>query len=201
MEHIKDILKKKPPQKKKGVKRRQKNGKRGASKRHIVVPAVEEFANQNRFLLDGKLEKNEAKKNKKKAGRPPIVTQDIVRKLEDAFCYDATVEEACLYAGISRQTYYEFLKKYPAFADRIDELRQAPFLVIRKKVVSTAEHDADMGLKFLERKKKQEFSTRTEVAHSGEIVDRHTVDPETAALIKKAMGNFGKKMAKDAARA
>jgi len=195
LKHISKIIRKPAPKKGKAKKQR-KSGKRGARERAIVVPAVEEFANKNRFILKGKV----IKQDKKKGGRPTVVTQETVRKLEDAFCYDATVEEACLSAGISRNTYYEFLKKYPDFQDRIDELRQAPMLVIRKKIVSVAEHDADMGMKYSERKKKQEFSTRTEVAHSGEIVDRHSVDPETAALIKKAMGNFGRKVAKDAKR-
>lgn len=195
MEHISTIIKRSPPKKAKGTSTRKVNGKKGAEKRKVVIPAVEQFAAQNRFILKGKEYENKPKKH----GRQPVVTQEIVRKLEDSFCYDSTVEEACLVAGISRSTYYDFVKKFPAFADRIAELREAPTFVIRKKIVQVAEHDADMGMKYVERKRKGEFSTRTEVAHSGEVMNRHAVDPEQAALIKKAMGNFGRKVAKDAA--
>lgn len=196
MKHIGEILKKRPPVKK--AAKRRKQGKTGVATRKVVISAMEQYASQNRFILivlKGKV----TKKKKKVEGRPLVVTQDVVKKLEDAFCYDATVEEACLSAGISRQTYYNFLKEYPTFVDRVEDLRQAPYLVLRKKVMQVGEHDADMGLKILERKKKGEFSTRTEVAHSGEVVNRHHVDPEQAALIRSAMGNFAKKIAKDAA--
>lgn len=197
-EHIAQIIKRRPPVKKATGGTRRKQGKKDVVKRKVVVPAVEVFANQNRFILKGKEYENKKKKGKQGAGRPPIISQEVVRILEDAFCYDATVEEACLIAGISRQTYYEFLKKFPLFADRVAELREAPMLVIRKKIVATAEHDAELGLKYSERKRKGEWSTRTEVAHSGEVVNKHHIDPEQAALIKQAMGNFGRKVAKDA---
>lgn len=192
MEHISKTLKKNPPRKAKAKKRKQ--GKTGASKRKVIIPAVEVYANKNRFIIP---KDTRTAAEKKKGGRPTVITQEVVRILEDAFCYDATVEEACMHAGISRPSYYEFVKVYPAFSDRVEDLRNAPFYVIRKKVIQVAEHDADMGLKFLERKKKMEFSTRAEVSHTGEVINRHHVDPEQAALIRNAMGNFARKVAKD----
>jgi hypothetical protein len=64
-------------------------------------------------------------------------------------------------------------------------------------VLRAAEHDADLALKYLERKCPQEFSTRAQVHHTGEVSDRHSIDPEQAALIRKAMGNFATKTRKD----
>lgn len=194
--HISEVLKKNPP--KKGKATRRKQGKRNAKERVIVIPAVEEFANQNRFILPKPKSGKKTKSNPDGAGRPTVVSQEVVRKLEDAFCYDSTVEEACLLAGIGKSTYYAFVKDQPAFSERVDELRQAPYLVIRRKVIQVSEHDADMGLKFLERKLKMEFSTRAEVSHSGEVINRHHVDPEQAALIHAAMGNFARKVKRDA---
>lgn len=194
LKHISKLMKQPVP--KKGKATRRKQGTTGARTRKVVVPAVEDYANQNRFVISGIVVRTKSGKKTKTnpdgAGRPPSMTQEVVRKLEDAFCYDSTVEEACLYAGISRQTYYEFIKEYPAFADRVEHLRQAPLLVIRRKLVATAQHDADLGLKYVERKRKMEFSTRSEVAHSGEVINRHHVDPEQAALIKAAMGGFAR---------
>lgn len=123
------------------------------------------------------------------------MTEEVVRKLEYAFAYDCTVEEACLYAGISRNTYYEFLKQYPDFQDRTSELRLVPVLMARMRVIMEAERNADMALKYLERRRKAEFSTRTEVAHSGDIPNRHEISPKTLALINAAFGNFAKKRA------
>jgi hypothetical protein len=55
-------------------------------------------------------------KSGKDIGRPVEFTADVVKKLEEAFSIDATVEEACFYANISRQTYYnnvmEISEKY-----------------------------------------------------------------------------------------
>ena len=53
-----------------------------------------------------------AKKNqsKKKVGRPSKKDDerfDAVRKLLAAFWRGCNVTEACIYAGISRETYYE----------------------------------------------------------------------------------------------
>jgi tRNA(Ile2) C34 agmatinyltransferase TiaS len=100
------------------------------------------------------------------------------------------VEEACLYATISRNTFYEFTKHHPDFQDRIAALRNAPILMARMCVLRAAEHDADLALKYLERKLPMEFSTRAQMHHTSDAVDRHFVDPEQIALIKKAMGNW-----------
>ena len=164
---------------------------RAASRKHpLVARQVEQYAKVNPFVLKSRSASH------KGAGRPSVITQAIVQKLERAFVYDSTVEEACIDAGISKQTYYTFCKENPDFLDRIEQLRNAPYLVLRKRVIAAAEYDADLALKILERKRKAEWSLRTEVAHSGEILDRHTVDPEQAALIKSAMGNFARKIRK-----
>jgi hypothetical protein len=125
-----------------------------------------------------------------RSGRPSAVTQAIVLKLELAFAFDCTVEEACLYATISRNTFYEFTKRHPDFQDRIAALRNAPILMARMCVLRAAEHDADLALKYLERKLPMEFSTRAPMHHTTDATDRHSISPEQTALIKTAMGNW-----------
>jgi hypothetical protein len=143
----------------------------------------------NAFLL-----KDEPKIGR--SGRPSAITQSVVLKLEMAFAFDCTVEEACLYGAISRNTFYEFTKKHPDFQDRIAALRNAPILMARMCIIRAAEHDADLALKYLERKLPMEFSTRAQMHHTTDAVDRHSVSPETIALIRKAMGNFALKRQK-----
>lgn len=155
------------------------------SKMPLIAHRIEAYAKTNAFVLKGRVIAPKAART----GRPSVMTQEVVRKLEHAFVYDSSVEEACTYAGISRNTYYEFLKQYPDFQDRIEVLRHTPYLVARMTLVAAAEHDADLALKLLERRRKQEWSPRGEVHHSGDVTDRHSVDPETIRLIKMAIGN------------
>lgn len=64
----------------------------------------------------------EVKRRKKgKAGRPRAVTPAVVGKLEEAFSFGANVTQACDFAGISRDTYYEYCKISPGFTDKVEE--------------------------------------------------------------------------------
>src|SRR4051812_649926 len=53
-------------------------------------------------------------------GRPTVFTEDTIQKLEEAFKIDATVREACAYAGIAESTYYAEAKDNPVFSERMD---------------------------------------------------------------------------------
>jgi hypothetical protein len=98
---------------------------------------------------------------KNKGGRPTVMTPEIVAKLEQAFAIDATVEEACSYADISRDAFYDHLKREPRFSDRIAELRQRPVLKARQTVVKSL--DTPQGAQwYLARKRKNEFAERLE---------------------------------------
>jgi hypothetical protein len=103
---------------------------------------------------------------KRPEGRPPIfdgVADDlIIAKLEQAFAYDCTVLEACSYANISKDTFYRYIKEHPEFSDRIEQLREMPVLQARQSVVSALASNPELALKYLERKKRKEFATRTE---------------------------------------
>ena len=90
------------------------------------------------------------------------LTDDTVNKLKEAFAIDASVEEACFYANISRQTYYNWVKDNKELGEEFDRLRQKPVLKARQEVVKGL-NNFDNALKYLERKKKSEFSLRQEV--------------------------------------
>lgn len=55
---------------------------------------------------------------KKPVGRPSKVNMRIIIKLADAIQYNATITDACRYAGISRDTYYRHLSN-DVFAERM----------------------------------------------------------------------------------
>lgn len=103
-------------------------------------------------------------KGKQPVGRPTKMTDVVIGKLEEAFALDATVGEACFFAGIHPDTYYEYLKANPEFTDRVKALRETPILAARRKVISGIKEDTKNAQWYLERKRKDEFSPRTELA-------------------------------------
>lgn len=102
------------------------------------------------------------KKKKDVGGRPSVMTEAVLLKLEQAFAIDSTVEEACSYADISRDAFYDYIKKNPKFSDRIADLRQRPILLARQTIVSGL-NSPEHARWYLERKRKKEFSSRTEL--------------------------------------
>lgn len=57
---------------------------------------------------------------KKSVGRPPELTYKTMLKLADSIQHNATITEACRYAGISRDTYYRYLGN-EVFAEKMEE--------------------------------------------------------------------------------
>jgi|GEM_PF-2597684 len=55
----------------------------------------------------------------------------VVAKLARAFALDCTVKEACIYAGISRDSFYRFCAKYPEFRNTLESFRMSPVLSAR----------------------------------------------------------------------
>jgi hypothetical protein len=101
--------------------------------------------------------------------KPIKMTESVVKKLEEVFALDGSVEEACYYANISRQSYYNWIKSFPDMLERFDSLRQRPFLKARQTVVKSLDNP-EMALKYLERKKKDEFSTRQDITSNNEVI-------------------------------
>lgn len=95
-------------------------------------------------------------------GRPEAVTPDVVKKLEEAFAIGCTDIEACIYADISRATYYSWEKRNPEFIARKEELKDRPVMKARNTLVK-ALIDPHYAVEYLKRKKKKEFSERQEV--------------------------------------
>lgn len=56
---------------------------------------------------------------KKAIGRPHKVDYRVMIKLADAIQHNASVTEACRFAGISRQTYFYYLNNNQVFADKM----------------------------------------------------------------------------------
>lgn len=95
-------------------------------------------------------------------GRPTIMTENVIAKLEEAFAWGCTDIEACLWADIAPATLYKYQDKHPEFVERKESLKEKPVLLARKSVVTRLERDPRLSMDYLSRKKKDEFSQKSE---------------------------------------
>lgn len=112
--------------------------------------------------------KKKDSKDKKTAGRPTVMTPEVVNKLEQAFSMGCSDLEACLFADISKQTLYDYQAKHPEFADRKAMLKETLILKARSVIATSLNNkDENTAKWYLERKRKDEFSTKVENELSG----------------------------------
>lgn len=102
---------------------------------------------------------------KKKIGRPTVYTPETISKLEYAFSIGCTDLEACLHANVSKSSLYDYQNAHPEFLERKGALKEKQVLKSREVIASAiAEGDKQTAQWYLERKKKDEFSTRNVLA-------------------------------------
>ena len=118
---------------------------------YSIYAEIAIFLNQIRYNM---------KKNK--GWRNPIVTPEAIQKLEEAFSWWCSDLEACLHANIWKSTLYNYQNDNPEFLERKEILKEKTIILARQTVVKSLKDSPDMALKYLERKRKAEFSTRTE---------------------------------------
>lgn len=107
-----------------------------------------------------------AQKKKKKGyrGRPTVLTDDVVGKLELGFAKGLNKTECCEFAGISRNALYDFLKKNPKFSNKIEVLQSHPSMKAKINIADRIEQgDVELSQWYLERKNPDEFSTRQNI--------------------------------------
>ncbi len=102
--------------------------------------------------------------NKNKGGRPPVVTDAVVGKLELGFRAGLNKTECCEFAGISRTALYDYIDRTPGFADKIEELRSHPSAQAKLNIsLRIDKGDIELSQWYLERKNRDEFSLKQQV--------------------------------------
>lgn len=81
----------------------------------------------------------------KKMGRPTKYNPEVVKKLMDVFKMGGSVDEAVSYAGISKETYYNWAEKYPTLLTETEQARIYPIIVARNIVVDTMTRNRDVN--------------------------------------------------------
>ena len=84
------------------------------------------------------------------------IWEEQYRIIEECLMMDGTIEDACIYAGISVASYYNHRSSNPDFARRMDLARQFPKMVARAAIQRRIRQwDAKTALEFLKLRDKQ----------------------------------------------
>lgn len=78
-------------------------------------------------------------------GRPTLKTEEVVNKLENIFKVGGNVEEAISYAGISKQTYYNWIEADESFLTKMESARHYADIVAKNVVIDAIVKDRDLG--------------------------------------------------------
>lgn len=106
---------------------------------------------------------DEQKEERQAIGRKTKMTKNMVEKLEEYFSLAYTDDEACFSAGIDKKTLYNYADKYPSFSTKKEQLKKNPNIKAKKILINALNSDDVNSAKWwLERKCKDEFSTRVE---------------------------------------
>ena len=101
-------------------------------------------------------------------GRPSVITELTLQKLEEVFALGGSDKEACFYADISPSTLYNYQTENPDFLERKELLKENPILLARRTVVNELVKNPYLALKYLERRKRDEFSLRVGIRDESE---------------------------------
>lgn len=110
--------------------------------------------------VNGTLTKRLLSISKTKSGNGKL-TSEAILLLKYGIAIGGTVKDACLLAGISEWNYYDWKKSYPKMFDNIENLRNIPALKSLATVFRNLDN-TDTAKWYLERKRKDEYSLRTE---------------------------------------
>jgi hypothetical protein len=111
----------------------------------------------------------------RKIGRPTVMTQETIDKIEYVFAMGGTDKEACLFADISHQTLYDFQDKFPEFIERKEALKQNPMLKARTTIVAALDKDVNTARWYAERRDPDfKQKSETDITSKGEKMESST---------------------------
>lgn len=91
-----------------------------------------------------------------KRGRKTVMTKLVLQKLREAFLLGYTDSEACLYAGISDSTLYNYQKSHPEYLEEKRRYKLSPQIKAKNTLYASL-GDVKVAMWFLERKCPEEF--------------------------------------------
>ena len=113
-------------------------------------------------------QKRNARKANQDQGRPTVLTPEVIAKLVTAFQNGLSKKQAIRYAGISKDAYYNGVKRDKEFADKMSDAQWRPNMRAREVIVQAINSgDTKAAQWWLERKEKDEFTLRRETTGAG----------------------------------
>jgi hypothetical protein len=114
-------------------------------------------------------------------------TEEQESKLKQAFSIGCTIDEALCYAEMRKREWLEYLAAHPDFLFELEDMRLKPLIKARMSAVQNLD-DPKHAQWYLERKKKDEFSLRSEL--TGKDGKDLFISEERKAEINKAIDNI-----------
>ncbi|HEX9008622.1 MAG TPA: hypothetical protein VF837_05165 [Patescibacteria group bacterium] len=81
---------------------------------------------------------------KRPEGRPTVMTEETMTKLESIFKIGGTILEACSYAGISNKTYYRWLEEDEDFVTKMEAAKHYADVAAKNVVVTSITKDQNL---------------------------------------------------------
>jgi len=108
---------------------------------------------------------------KKSPWRPTVVDEKSVSLLLQAFWMSFSDEEACLFAWISKNSLYRYIERNPDFWNQKELLKLKPNIKAKINIIKSINNeDVDLSKWWLERKSKDEFSTKQKIEQQWETI-------------------------------
>ena len=109
-------------------------------------------------------------------------TPEMVAAIEECLRLDMPISKTCQAVGINESTFYLWVKQDPAFVTRMRAAKFFATNVARRSVIKQMAFDGSLALKYLERKEKDEFSTKSIVKNE---TPTQELDPDERQELKK----------------
>lgn len=109
---------------------------------------------------------------KKKIGRKIFDGKDeeiVIAKCKEVWAIGGNNAEAAFYTEISETSLCRYLQTHPELDEIRKRLLEKPILKARQEVVKGLEGNPEFSLKYLERKRKDEFSTKQDIEVGGSL--------------------------------
>jgi len=124
------------------------------------------------------------------------LTEERVGKLKEAFAIGANVRQACFYAEIHPDTYYEWLKNNQVLSDEIAAIQEKLPLQAKRNIalrIHGKTHDAEGralvigsipdSWRFLEKREPEVYGEKLKLEHSGEVFKDGGQEPSAEEVV------------------
>ena len=123
-------------------------------------------------------------------GRPTKFTEVVIGKLKDAFAIDCTIAQACKYAEINPDTFYEWSKGNPKFSEEIATMRESLPIKAKENIARRIHGQPTTGDIALSKwlvERKEPTEEKLNIEHSGGISSdgNAQIHPEDARLYQE----------------